>query len=258
MSRPSELTDMSPTLVIGLLATMVATSFLSGIFGMAGGMILMGVLLMLLAVPEAMALHAVAQMASNGWRGLLWMPHVRWRVVAAYLAGCFIALTIWTLFRYVPSKPIALLALGVTPFLVRILPANLKPNPQNFTHGALYGSACMTLMLLTGVAGPLIDSYFLGGELDRKQIVATKAICQIFGHGAKLAYFGGLIEQAASVDPLLVAMVVVTSMVGTTLARPVLERLNDTQYRTWATRIITAIACAYLAQGGYLIAVSSF
>ena len=33
---------------------MVATSFLSGIFGMAGGMILIGVLLALLPLPQAM------------------------------------------------------------------------------------------------------------------------------------------------------------------------------------------------------------
>ncbi|MFN3745542.1 MAG: TSUP family transporter [Hyphomicrobiaceae bacterium] len=241
-------------MAIGLLGTMVATSFLSGIFGMAGGMILMGILLALLTVPEAMALHAVAQMASNGWRGLLWIGHVRWRAVAAYLVGCAVALAAWSLVRYVPSKPMALLALGITPFLVRVLPAQLKPDPERLTHGALYGSACMSLILLTGVAGPLIDSYFLGGTLNRKQIIATKALCQIFGHGAKLLYFGGLVEQAASIDLWLAAAVVVASMIGTTIARPVLKRLSETQYRSWAARIIALIACTYLAQGAYLMA----
>ena len=46
---------------------------------------------------------------------------------------------------------------------------------------------------------------------------------------------------------------IVASMVGTSLARPILERLSDAQYRRWATHIITAIAVAYLAQGGYLL-----
>lgn len=232
---------------------MVATSFLSGIFGMAGGMILIGLLLALLPVPEAMALHAVAQMASNGWRGLLWIAHVSWRSVAVYLVGCVAALGLWTLLRYVPSTPVALLALGVTPFLVRLLPTSLKPDPERVAHGAIYGSACMTLILLTGVAGPLLDSYFLGGKLERRQIIATKAVCQIFGHGAKLIYFGALIEQAAGIDPLLAAAVIVASMVGTTLAKPILERLSEAQYRAWANRIITAIACGYVLQAGHLI-----
>ena len=247
---------MSATLMMVLLATMVATSFLSGIFGMAGGMILMGILLALLPLPAAMALHAVAQIASNGWRGVLWIGHVRWRAAAAYITGCLVALTAWTLVLYVPSKPVALLSLGITPFLLHLLPENLKPDPENLLHGTIYGAACMTLMLLTGVAGPLVDSYFLGGRLNRKEIVATKAICQIFGHGAKLVYFGGLIEQAASVDPWLVGSVVVASMIGTALAKPILERLSDTHYRTWAKRIIATIACAYLVQGGYLMAAS--
>ena len=87
---------MSPLIVTLLLLTMVATSFLSGIFGMAGGMILIGVLLALMPLPQAMVLHAVTQMASNGWRGALWWRYVMWRPVAYFLAGCLLALIVWT------------------------------------------------------------------------------------------------------------------------------------------------------------------
>jgi uncharacterized membrane protein YfcA len=240
------------SLMVALGATMVATAFLSGIFGMAGGLILMGILLALLPLPEAMALHAVTQMASNGWRGLLWLRYVRWRAAAAFLVGCAIAFAVWTLWRYVPSKPVAFLLLGASPFVVRLVPTGLKPDPERLLHGALYGSACMTLMMLAGVSGPLIDSYFLGGSLDRRQIVATKAVCQICSHGAKFVYFGGLVDQATGLDPLMAALAVAASIVGTSLAKPILERLSDTQYRRWATHIITTIAVIYLAQGGYL------
>lgn len=245
---------MSISLLVALFATSLATSFLSGIFGMAGGMVLIGVLLALLTVPEAMALHAVAQLASNGWRGLLWLGHVRWRPVAAYTSGCTVALTVLSVLQFVPSKPLALLALGISPFLVRLLPRNFRPDPRRLLDGAVYGAACMSLMLLAGVAGPLLDTYFIGGTLSRKEIVATKAVCQIFGHAAKLLYFGGLVAQAASVDLGAAAVVVFASMVGTMAAKPILERLTDMQYRRWATFIITAIASVYLAHGGYLLA----
>ena len=92
---------MSPLLMVLLCLVMVATAFLSGIFGMAGGMVLIGILLVLLPVPAAMVLHAVTQMASNGWRGWLWRRHVRWRPVAAYAAGAVAALTIWSAIVYV-------------------------------------------------------------------------------------------------------------------------------------------------------------
>ncbi len=244
---------MAAPLMIALVATMLATSFLSGIFGMAGGLILMGTLFALMPVPEAMSLHAVTQMASNGWRGLLWWRHVQWRAAAAFLVGCTVAFVIWTFWRYVPSKPVALLLLGVSPFVVRLVPDSLKPDPENPIHGTLYGGACMTLMLLAGVSGPLIDTYFLGGRFDRREIVATKALCQLVSHGAKLAYFGTLIDGAASLDPIMAALAIIASMIGTAAARPILERLTDTQYRLWATRIITAISVAYLAYGSYLM-----
>ncbi len=244
---------MSITLMLALVVTMLGTAFLSGIFGMAGGLILVGILLALLPLPEAMALHGVTQMASNGWRGLLWRRYVRWRAVGVFLAGCAIAFALWSWWRFVPPKPVALIMLGLSPFLVRLIPSGYKPNPEVFLHGALFGSLSMSLMLLTGVSGPLIDTYFLGGTYERREIVATKAICQVAGHGAKLAYFGGLVEGAASVDPLMAALAVASSMAGTSLARPILERLSDTQYRQWAGHIITVIAVVYLAQGAYLL-----
>lgn len=244
---------MTAALMLTLTFTMLGTAFLSGIFGMAGGLILMGVLLWLLPVAEAMSLHAVTQIASNGWRGILWIAHVRWRPAAMFLAGCAIAFVAWSQLRYLPSKPVAYILLGLSPFLVRMAPRNLKPDPERLAHGVAYGAASMSLMLLAGVSGPLIDTYFLGGTLDRRQIVATKSVCQIACHGAKLAYFSTLVEQAAGLDPVMAGLAVAASMAGTTLARPILERLSDTQYRQWATHIITAVAAVFLLQGGVML-----
>jgi uncharacterized membrane protein YfcA len=236
---------------IGLIV--IATSFLSGLFGMAGGLILIGALLALLPVPTAMVLHAVTQIASNAWRGLLWREHVRWPAVGAYVLGCSLALLAWSFTQYVPSRPVALMLLGASPFLVRLTPTNLKPNPESKLQGALYGSSCMSLMLLTGVAGPLLDAYFLGGELDRREIVATKAVCQIIGHGLKLAYFGVIINQGAALDPLVAILAVGASLVGTTLAKPLLLAMSDQQYRLWAGRLITVIAAYYVLHGAALL-----
>ena len=244
---------MSLTLALTIGVIVTATSFLSGLFGMAGGLILIGALLALLPVATAMVLHAVMQIASNAWRGLLWREHIRWRAVAAYVLGCSLALLAWSLIQYVPSRPMALILLGVTPFLTHLAPASLKPNPESFLQGAVYGSSCMSLMVLTGVAGPLLDAYFLGGRLDRRAIVATKAMCQIIGHAIKLTYFGVLIEQAGTLDPLVAIIAVGASLVGTVLARPLLLAMSDAQYRLWAGRIIMAIAVYYVLHGAALI-----
>ncbi len=244
---------MTPPMIASLGALMVATAFLSGLFGMAGGLILIGVLLALLPLPSAMVLHAITQMASNGWRAILWRAHIRWRPVAVYLIGCALALGAWSITRYVPDKPIALLLLGVTPFMARLMPAGIKPNPDSVWQGSFYGSVCMGLMLMTGVSGPLMDTFFLGGKFGRREIVATKAACQVASHFAKLIYFGGIIDQAATLDPRLAAVAVAASMLGTSLARRLLEAMSDHQYRVWATRLITTIACYYIAYGSWLL-----
>lgn len=208
---------MTPVLLLTLAFTMLGTAFLSGIFGMAGGLILMGVLLALLPLTEAMALHAVTQIASNGWRGLLRWRHLRWRAAASFLAGSAIAFAVWALWRYTPEKSLALILLGLSPFLMRLLPMDLQPDPERAGHGLAYGTASMSMMLLSGVSDPLIDSFFLGGKLDRREIIATKAVCQIASHTAKLVYFGSLVEQAAKLSPVMAAIAVIASLAGTAM-----------------------------------------
>jgi uncharacterized membrane protein YfcA len=244
---------MAPLMIAALGLLMVATAFLSGLFGMAGGLILIGVLLALMPLPTAMVLHAITQMASNGWRAFLWRAHIRWRPVAVYLIGVALALGLWSIARYVPDKPVALLLLGVTPFMARLTPARIRPNPDSLWQGTLYGSICMGLMLMTGVSGPLMDTFFLGGKFERREIIATKATCQVASHFTKLIYFGGIIDQAATLDPVLAGVAVAASMLGTTLSRRILEAMSDAQFRTWANRLITTVAGYYILYGGWLL-----
>src|SRR5258707_9831513 len=146
---------------------------------------------------------------------------------------------------------IALLLLGVTPFLARLMPKNLKPNPDSVSQGSFYGFICMGLMLMTGVSGPLMDTFFLGGNFGRREVVATKATCQVASHFTKLVYFGGIVDQAATLDPVLAGVAIAASMLGTTLARRILEAMSDAQFRKWANRLITTVATYYILYGGW-------
>ncbi len=245
---------MTIAMATGLGLLMIFTAFLSGIFGMAGGMVLIGVLLFLLPLPVAMVLHAVTQMASNGWRAILWWRHVQWRIAAFYIAGCGLAVALWSLALYVPDKAVALLMLGLSPFALRAIPTRLLPAVLGPVQAVGGGVACMALMLLTGVTGPLIDQLFLRSSWNRQQIVATKASCQVFGHGFKLLYFGALVAEAGTVEPWLLGVAVAASMIGTTLGKQILERLSDGQFRTWAGRLITALGVWYVGYGLVLLA----
>jgi len=244
---------MTALMAAGLSLLMIGTAFLSGIFGMAGGLILIGVLLVTFPLPTAMVLHAVTQMASNGWRATLWFRHIVWKSMAFYVAGCLVSVGLWSITLYVPDKAAALLMLGLSPFVIRAIPDKILPRSFGPLQVAFTGLLSMMLMLLTGVTGPLLDTMFLRSPLERRQIIATKAACQVFGHGFKLLYFGALIEQAGQIEPWFLAVAVGSSMIGTSLGRLLLERLSDAQFRLWSQRLITALASYYVGYGLVLL-----
>ena len=245
---------MSALLAVSLSLLMVGTAFLSGIFGMAGGLILIGVLLFIFPLPTAMVLHAVTQMASNGWRAVLWWRHIVWKSAIFYVAGCLVAVGLWSITLYVPDKAVALLLLGLSPFIIRAIPERILPRSFGPLQVAVTGLLSMMLMLLTGVTGPLLDTMFLRSPLERRQIVATKAASQVFGHGFKLVYFGALIAEVGRVEPWFLLIAVASSMIGTSLGKLLLEKLTDKQFRLWSNRLITGLATWYVGYGLVLLA----
>lgn len=240
-----------------LAATVLGTSILSGMFGMAGGLILMGALLAFLPVPAAMALHGAAQLSANGWRAFLWRRHILWRPAMAYAAGGAIALTIWAAILFVPSRPLALIALGLSPYVLMLLPAKLQADPERTRDGVVYGVACVSFMLLTGVAGPLLDTFLLKGALDRRAIVATKGVCQVFGHLAKIVYFGALIDPVDFGDWPSFAVAILVAGAGTSLGGIALARMSNADFRIWANRIVATVCAWYVAHGLFLLLWSS-
>lgn len=244
---------VTPLLMFLLTLLMLGTAFLSGVFGMAGGLVLIGVLFVLLPLPEAMALHAVTQMTSNGWRAVLWVRHVRFRVLAFYSIGAVLALGAWSIRAWVPTKAIAMLCLGISPHLLLLFPKRYKPNAERPVDAAAAGVVGVSLMLLTGASGPVLDAFFLGGTMDRKAIVATKAACQVLGHGLKLIYFASVIDQAAGLDAPMAALAVAASIAGTTAARAVLERMSDAVFRVWVGRLVLAVSAYYIVHGAVLL-----
>lgn len=254
---------MSSTLVFACIAIAVLiTSFISGILGMAGGMILMGVLLALLPLAAAMLLHGITQMASNGWRAWLWRANVDWRIFRGYAYGAFLALGAFTAVQLVVSKPVAYILLGLTPFVSYLLPQRLTLNVDARGHPLACGVICTSLQLVAGVSGPLLDVFFVRSKMDRKGVVATKAMSQTLGHLIKIGYFGAIalyfssgardsIAGALSI-PLAVTCVLL-AFTGTTLSKRVLEKMSDANFRQWTQWTVLTMGVVYLASGVWLL-----
>ena len=74
-------------ILVVILAATFATAFLSSIFGMLGGLILMGILISFLPVGPAMVLHGLIQTTSNGYRAWLNRADINWKIVLTLLIG---------------------------------------------------------------------------------------------------------------------------------------------------------------------------
>jgi len=250
---------MTPFLTFLCIAlAALITSFISGILGMAGGMILMGVLLALLPVPAAMMLHGITQMASNGWRAWLWRLHVNWRVFRGYMWGTFIALAMFLTVQWVVSKPVAYIILGLTAFISYVVPKRLTLNVDNKGHPLLCGGVCTALQLVAGVSGPLLDVFFVRSLMDRRGVVATKAMSQTLGHLIKIVYFGSVAiviggeaksSIAETISIPLAAVCIALAFTGTTLSRRVLEGMTDANFRKWTQWTVLVTGSIYLVSG---------
>lgn len=231
-------------------AATLATSFVSGILGMAGGMILLGVLLALLPLPVAMLLHGFAQLAANGWRAFLLRRQIDWRVFGGYTAGALLALALFAAMRLVVAKPAALIAMGAMPFVAALLPEGLHLNVERRWQSFACGLVCVAVSLTAGVAGPILDVFFVRAKMGRHAVVATKAITQSLSHVLKIAYFGGVLSiGGADFAPWFVVAVVLLALVGTSLSRRVLERISDAAFRVWTRWTVSALGAIYLASG---------
>src|ERR1700739_312454 len=109
-------------------ATILATSFLSGVFGIAGGMILLWLLLNYFEVAAAMILFSVIQIFANGWRAVQWRDYVRWSIFVWYILGPAISFAAMFAIAFVPDKMMVYLTLGLIPFAIELLPKQARPN----------------------------------------------------------------------------------------------------------------------------------
>ena len=242
-----------PILTLVALSTLV-TAFISGILGMAGGMILMGVLLAVLPVPAAMMLHGITQLASNGWRAAMLRPSIDWRVFRGYAMGSLVALAFFALVQIIASKPVALLMLGLMPFVGFMLPEKLHLNVERRGHSTACGAICTGLSLVAGVSGPVLDVFFIRSQMGRHAVVATKALTQSFSHLLKIIYFGAVAASTGvAAEPLAAGLMVVLAFVGTQLSKPVLARMDDSSFRKWTRWTVSAIGVVYLVSGTMLL-----
>jgi uncharacterized membrane protein YfcA len=156
-----------------LIITAYLTATLSGIFGMAGGLVLMGALALVLPVAAAFATHGILQFVSNGWRAFLQRDHIRWTIVGWYALASAAAAGVVSLLAINPSKPVLFLLLGLVAMLVW-LPKNwAELDAAKPLHALISGFAVTAVNLTAGVAG----SSSMAGSRGARRMLCRPSGC---------------------------------------------------------------------------------
>ena len=241
---------------LATLITFVAfvTSVISAVLGMAGGMILMGVYAIALPVRVAMILHGITQLFANGFRAFLLRERIYTAGLGWYALGAAVALGFFTWLALVVAGPVLFLLLGGIPLVLSLLPRRFAPRFEKRAAAAVCGALVTAAHLLAGVSGPLLDVFFVRAELDRFEVIATKAVTQTAGHALKILYFAVLVpgaEPGLELElPLwLYPALVACAYLGTKAGGRILESVSDAGFRRWTGRIVIALSLLYVWRG---------
>ena len=166
------------------------------------------------------------------------------------------AMVVLFFIAFVPDRITVLLALGILPYIAWSMPSNFAFDVTKTPVGIAAGIVVVGTNLLAGVGGPLLDVFFQKVEMTRHQVVATKAVAQFLGHVSKVIFFGGLAVSSSSENwpalwLLILAMAV--SVMGTTLGKKVLDKINDRTFFSWTQRIMLTVGAVLIARAIYLI-----
>jgi uncharacterized protein len=240
--------DLTYWLELGVVA--VLTSIVSGVMGMAGGMLLLAVMLLELEPSVAIPVHGVVQLVSNASRAFFLRQNVQWPAVWRFawplLPGG--ALGIWLL-SYVPASA-SRIAIGAF-----VLAATWLKSFFSIAKGAraqralpLGGALVGFFSTLVGATGPLLGPFILALELSGPATIATMAACQIFQHASKVVLFGARgFQLLAYVMPclLLCACAIAGSAIGTRL----LDHVPEKRFRATIKLVLSALALHQLYAG---------
>jgi uncharacterized protein len=235
-----------------LFGVTVLTSIISGILGMAGGLLLLIALLVRLEPLVAIPIHGLVQFVSNGSRAVFLRQHIQWRAVLRFAwpllpAG---ALGVWFA-RAIPSAA-GQIGIGVFVLLSSWVPSALAfgAGHANAERALPWGGALVGFFsTVVGATGPLLGPFILALGLGSEGTVATLAACQIFQHGTKVALFGLTgFPLARYLLPMLALSA--AAVLGSALGTRLLDRVPQRTFRRVVRVVLSVLALELVLEGG--------
>ena len=242
---------MTETIILTLAA--FATSILSAVIGMGGGVTLLGIMAIL--IPEGymvVALHGVIQLVSNGTRTAVYRRHLHLPIIKQFSMGVIpglgcAALIVFGLIQYFDITSASEFKIDFLKPLIGIYILwflYLRKKIKLTSDGLFFWMGCLSglVTVFIGAAGPLIAPFFIDRDLTKENVVATKAACQALGHLGKIPifiiFFGvDYLQQWPVLLPLVMAV-----YFGTRIGKKFLGSLSEILFKKLFKIALTLIA----------------
>lgn len=234
---------------IVLAAAAVVTSALSGALGMAGGVLLMTLCSALLPVPAAMVAHGATQIASNGSRWIVLRASADVRGVGLFALGAAAAGTASVAVGLRLGPGPVHLALGAVALAASALRGRALPGWESRGGPVVCGVLVTLTQIAAGVAGPLLDAFFVRSEAPRHRVVATKAATQVVSHALKIAVWGAALDAATAPPAAAILGCIAAAVAGTLVGTRLLDRWSDEGFRRATRTVIAVLGVVHVAWG---------
>lgn len=245
----SLLPDGIPVWVAALLvAASFFTSALTATFGIGGGIAMLALMGIFVPVAALIPVHGAVQLGSNSGRAWHQRAHIRWPIFAPFVAGSIVGAVVGAF--VVVQLPDALMKLVLGAFIIAITWTTIPGMAEIGRAGLAAASAVLALLsMMLGATGPLLSA-LLGQMItgDRKALVATMAGGMTIQHVLKVIVFS-IAGFAFHEWFALVAAMIVTGYLGTVYGSMLLEKFDETVFRTWFRIGITVLALDLVRRG---------
>lgn len=223
-----------------LITAAFATSILTAITGVGGGMTLIAIMPGLLPASAIIPVHGIVQLFSNSSRAFFGWQHIHRGFTIAFVCGAIIGgslaagLTMEINLEYSPLLIAAYILYSVWGPKLQFKTA---PRGEFFTIGL-----CQTaLSMIVGATGPLGQASLLSKGLKRDALVVTAAFMMAFTHLIKIALFG-IIGFAFITYWKLIAGMSIGVIAGAYIGTHMRYRVPEKIYRQFLKWLLTLLA----------------
>ncbi len=212
--------------LIFLTVSVFFCSIVSGMMGMAGGVLFLGILASFVETAYIVPIYATVMTVSSGARTLLFYKHINWRIFFRFTLGLLPGALLGIFIFQLLPKDIIKLAMGFFILAMIFLPVSKKESKLDVWVFLPVGLAAGFFGIFFGASGPLTSPFYVRQGIIKEAMIGTKSACSLLEHALKIYLFGMIGINVLDYGTLLIFLVIAV-VPGIYIGKRLLNKISD-------------------------------